>query len=213
MRKYSHKSLFLKFTAMHFFFHHLPFSPFYFSRSTKMLRQCSTVLSVLKKSKRFCSRLSEFRPPLTFRGLKLKAEINWIIPDIMTNTSKTGFREEVFHESPQFFDAKDDQLNWYLRIVSHRGLFSLSREKNVVLFVHLLQPENSIFAATYTVVVSDEKKDQSSQLISRKETCSPRFLDSNDNDIAESFTIASLEEAKMLKTVSVHCIIEYRQIM
>jgi len=119
----------------------------------------------------------------------------------------------VCHKSAPFFDEKDDQRRWwYLRIISQRDLLSLLTNggEKVFLFVHLQQPDNSVFAATYFIVVSDEKEDQPRQLISEEETCSPRFLDSCDNDIAESFTIGSLEEVKKLSKVSVRCIIEYQ---
>ena len=82
-----------------------------------MLRQCSTVLSLLKQSKWFGSRLSEFRQPLIARGMKLKAEINWVIPDIMTVTSENYFKKEVLHKSTKFFAKKDDQRKWNLTLV------------------------------------------------------------------------------------------------
>jgi len=179
-----------------------------------MLRQCSTGFSVMKKSKWFCSRLLGFRPPLTARGMKMKAGINWMIPDIITNNyPESVFKEQiVFHQSPQFFDEKDaDQLKWNLTILSHRDYLYLgSGEKKytVDLFVHVQQPE-SIFAATYFAVVSDEKEDQPRQLISEEETHSPRFIDYDDDDVVKSFTIGTLEEVKKLSKVSVRCIIEY----
>jgi len=179
-----------------------------------MLRQCSSALLVLKQSKWFFSRLSEFRLPSTARGMKMKAEINWIIPDIMTNTSKKYWEEEpVCHKSPHFLDEKDYQLEWYLRIISQRDPYSILLNRNekydVILVVYFEQSDVSIIAATYFAVVSDENKGQTRQIISEKLTHAPRFLDSDDINIAVSFRIGSLEEVKKLSTVSVRCIIEY----
>jgi len=102
--------------------------------------------------------------------MKMRAEINWIIPDIMTNTApESYFRDQIVgHQSPQFFDEKDDQRKWNLNIQSlHDYLYLESGEKTytVCLYVNLQQPK-SVFAATYFIVVSDEKGDQPRQLIS-----------------------------------------------
>ena len=93
----------------------------------------------------------------------MKAEINWIIPDIMTNTSKKYWEEEpVCHKSPHFLDEKDYQLEWYLRIISQRDPYSILLNRNekydVILVVYFEQSDVSIIAATYFAVVSDEKK-------------------------------------------------------
>jgi len=146
--------------------------------------------------------------------MKMKAEINWIIPDIMTNTSEGYFEneEEVSHESPQFFDEKDDERKWSLQIQSLRDYLYFGnggKKYKVYLFVHLQQPPTSVFTATYFAVVSDEKEDQPRQIISEKQKHSPKFLDSNDDDIASTFVIGKLKEVKKLSTVSVHCTIEY----
>jgi len=147
--------------------------------------------------------------------MKMRAEINWIIPELMTVTSTSCNKQNsVCHRSPKFFDQKDDQRRWRLSIDSLRNrYFSLTNPEEeylVIVFVHLEQPENSIFAATYFAVVSDEKGDQPRRLFSEKKSHSPRFLDPEElSDIAVSFTIATLEEVKKLSTVSVRCIIEY----
>ena len=82
--------------------------------------------------------------------MKMKAEINWTIPDIMTKTSKSYEEKQlVCHRSPHFFDEKDDQRRWwYLRIESQRDLLSLLTNggEKVFLFVHLQLPDESIFA-------------------------------------------------------------------
>jgi len=144
--------------------------------------------------------------------MKMRAEINWIIPDIMTNsTPESFFRDKIVsHQSPQFFDEKDpDQRKWDLTIQSHYLYFENGEKKYAVhLFVHVQQPK-SIFAATYFIVVSDEKGDQPRQLTSKEDTHSPKFIDSDDDDIVSGFVIDRLEEVKKLSKVSVRCIIEY----
>ena len=94
-------------------------------------------------------------------------------------TLKFFFGERIVgHQSPEFFDGKDaDKRKWDLTIQSLRdSLYFGSGEKKyeVYLFVHVQQPK-SIFAATYFIVVSDEKEDQPRQLISEEETHSPRL--------------------------------------
>ena len=87
-----------------------------------MLRQCSTALAVLKKSKWFfCSILLQLRLSLAVRGMKMRTEIIGSsralrrIPLLEVILFKI-----VGHQPPQFFDEKHDPRRLYLQIQSRR---------------------------------------------------------------------------------------------
>ena len=136
----------------------------------------------------------------------MRADINWIIPDIMTSTNDLRKETFVSHISPQFFDEKDSQRQCYLEIESRRS----SLIDNLTLYVWLKQPNKSSITTKLAVVVRDEKEGQPRQLIYESTTRSTKIFGPNGN-IAESFKIGGLEEFKKLSTVSVTCTVEYDQ--
>jgi len=134
----------------------------------------------------------------------MRAEINWIIPDIMGNTYNLQKGTSVSHKSPQFFDEKDGQRQWCLEIAS-RSVFN----DNVILYVWGKQPLESSFATKVVAVVRDEKEGQPHQLVCEKTTRYSPEMFGPYGDLAHSFEIGSLEQFKKLSTVSVHCTVEY----
>jgi len=170
-----------------------------------MLRQSCIAFSVLKQGKWFGSRPSEFLPPAV-RGIKMRADINWIIPDIMTSTNDLRKETLVSHISPKFFDEKDDQRQCYLEIESRRSLLI----DNLTLYVWLKQPLKSSISTKVAVVVRDEKEGQPRQLLNEKTTHSTKIFGPKGN-IAKSFKIGLVKDFKKLSTVSIHCTVEYDQ--
>jgi len=171
-----------------------------------MLRHCSTALSVLKQSKWFGSTISEFLTPEA-RGIKMRADINWIIPDIMKKTNDLDKDTLMSHTSPQFFDEKDDRSKFYLKIESRREFYVL--EKNI-LNLYVWQPNEFSIATKLAVVVRNEKEGQPRQLIYEKTTHSSKKFGLYGN-IAEIFEIGNLEEFKNFSTISVHFTVEYNK--
>jgi len=83
--------------------------------------------------------------------MKMRAEINCTIPDIITKTSKSYEEEQlVCHRSPHFFDEKDDQRSWCLKIKSQLNYLHLLTKRDekydVILFVKLCLQEEFIMA-------------------------------------------------------------------
>ena len=139
--------------------------------------------------------------------MKMRAEINWIIPNIMTTTHDLRNETIVSHKSTQFFDERDDQRQCYLHIESYPHYFP-DKYNNLKLYVKLKQPNESSIATKVAVFVRAEKEGQPRQFIFQKITESTEIVRPHGT-VAAIFEIGSLEEFKKLSTVSVRCTVEY----
>lgn len=122
----------------------------------------------------------------------MRADINWIIPDIMTKTYDLQRETLVSHKSPQFFDEKDSQRQWYLKIGSERGI-AFDKPK-LILYIWGKQPHESSIDAKFVTTVIDEKEGQPRQLIFQNTTHSrPNRILGPYGNIAELIRIGGLE--------------------